>query len=225
MQWITAEPSWFSPEAYRITLRFLEWEFLHNSVFYLFILKKDFFDAFFTQRGAVYSQICTQMNIKELFSVKRIIIIIQFSFCTIIATLSWWLFLSSSIFQNVCRVFSFHCCSLTNFWYIFGLHDVHTQLPFLSKSFVAYSRLCLSDGWVYLDTILWPSVSPKTSFFSAFAFDYKTTPGPRSFSGPVSRLWQLFSPTRAWAGRQSKPRASASPERRLKCVFSFYPRR
>lgn len=42
---------------------------LHNSdlAFFLFILKKQNFDAFFTQRGAVYSQVCTQMNIKESF--------------------------------------------------------------------------------------------------------------------------------------------------------------
>lgn len=63
--------------------------FAQQRFFLSFINKKQNFDAFFTQIGAVYSQICTQMNIKELFSVKRIIIIIQFSFCTIIATLSW----------------------------------------------------------------------------------------------------------------------------------------
>lgn len=128
MQWITAEPSWFSSGAYRITLKFLEWDIFAQQRFYLSFfssLKKNF-DAFFTQRGAVYSQICTQMNIKELFWVKRIIIIIQLSICTIIATFSWCWFSSRLPSSRACC--SWHFVT-TNFWNTFCLWDVAAQLP------------------------------------------------------------------------------------------------
>ncbi len=219
MQWITAEPSWFSSGAYRIT-QVSRMGHLCTQRFYLSLfssLKKNF-DSFFTQRGAVYSQICTQMNIKELFWVKRIIIIIQFSICTIIATFSWCWFSSRPSSSRACC--SWHCVT-TNFWHI----SVSGMQPHSSRSSVGSVSpqprrvlpalfTLMSDGWVYINTSFWPSALPKTSSASAFAFDYKTTRGPRFFSGPVSRQWQRFSPTRVWAARQSKPPATASLEQR-----------
>lgn len=195
--------------------------------------------------GAMYSQICT-INIKKLFWLKRTIILLRFKsflynnchkngvfffFCHIgecvVITISYFrISACSSISIECLKVYVSPLGVQAISLYPVTRTKPSRQLWWWSVSAV---EVCLDCHWFVFSKghkfPPWPNEQQKTSSASAFASDCKTTPGPRSFSGPISRLSQLSSPMRASAARQNTLPTTSSPAPRWMCVFSFCPLR